>query len=89
MSENMGALLQPNVSTTTLLSLGNNSLTRVPDRITEMPDLVHVSLGNNNIHSIPKDKFNFTKTLQYLGFNDNQLDSIAPGAFQGIIEVTI
>ena len=89
MSEIMDALLQPNVSATTLLSLGNNSLTRVPDRITEMLDLVHVSLGNNNINSIPKDTFNFTKTLQYLGLNDNQLESIAPGAFQGIIEATI
>lgn len=80
----MEALLQPNISATTLLSLGNNSLTRIPERLSEMLALVHVSLADNNIHSIPGGAFKFTKTLQYLGLNDNQLDNIAPGAFQGI-----
>ena len=77
-------LSNPDVSPITLLSLGNNSLTRVPDRLPLMSELEHVSLANNKIRSISAGTFNFTRTLQYIGLNDNQLVYIEPGAFLGI-----
>ena len=81
-------------STITRLLLANNALTRVPHQIGTFQHLNYVQLDDNKIDSIPTEAFNFSggggTSLPAGGgggglfLRRNQLQTIAPGAFQGL-----
>ena len=84
-------LLNDNISSSSALGeieLDLNQLTRVPDQIKYFPQLTLVSLDFNLITSLDSVAFNFTDAanpIRYLGLASNQLATIAPGAFQGLL----
>ena len=89
MSDILDAFLvtTPGISPVASLSLQVNQLTRVPSQIIKLFNhLVDVWLNSNAITSIESGTFNFTDAanpVQYLVLYENQLTTIAPGAFKG------
>jgi Leucine-rich repeat (LRR) protein len=67
------------------LDLQKNGLTRVPSQLKLFPHLETVYLYDNAIRTIRYGDFNFTATLNHLSLDSNQLTTIEPGSFQGII----
>ena len=67
----------------------NNSLTRIPDEIHLLPQLVEANFQDNNIVSVQSGAFNFVKNLGDLDLASNQISTIEPGAFQGEIQIFI
>ena len=77
-------LTTPSVSPVSYLTLNWNLLTRVPLQISQFTHLETVLLDQNFIISLPKNAFNFTRPPRYLWLNNNRLNAIEAGAFQGI-----
>ena len=75
-----------NVSPLTHLLLELNNLTRIPHQIRKFHQLESIVLNNNEIKSIDSWAFNFTGiTAKLINVEVNGLETIAPGAFQGLI----
>ena len=75
-----------NVSPLTHLLLELNNLTRIPHQIRKFHQLESIVLNNNEIKSIDSGAFNFTGiTAKLISVEVNGLETIAPGAFQGLI----
>lgn len=86
----LNSFLRPGVSPVSDLVLSLNVLTRVPDQILLLPQLVDVDMDRNKIRSIAAGSFNFkTVLLGDLELDNNQLETIEPGAFQGKIYCTL
>ena len=67
------------------LDLQKNGLTHVPSQLKSFPRLDTVYMYDNAIRTIRYGDFNFTATLNHLSLDSNQLTTIEPGAFQGIL----
>ena len=82
-------LTTPGVSPFVGFNLWGNRLTRVPDQTKLFDQLIYVFLNNgNSITSIELGTFNFpdaANPLQWLWLQDNQVTTIAPGAFKGLL----
>ena len=81
-------LTTPNVSPVEKLDLEYNKLTRVPLKVHNkfFPKLLTVLLSSNQITSVDATEvFDFTENLSGLFLYQNQLTTIAPGAFKGSI----
>ena len=79
-------LTTKNVSPLTHLVLQLNNLTRIPHQIRKFHQLGSIVLNNNEIKSIDSGAFNFTGiTAKLINVEVNGLETIAPGAFQGLI----
>lgn len=84
-------LRTPPVSPVWTVSLEGNRLTRVPAQIPLFPQLRTVALYGNDIKSLEKGAFYLSYSnpasqhSYFVTFGDNQLRTIAPGAFQGMI----
>ena len=85
-------LTTPGVSSSVgSLDLRLNRLTRVPPQMKLFPQLKTVMLEGNFITSIESGAFNFadaTNPIRYLTLGNNQLTTIAPGAFKGQYQQT-
>ena len=80
----LNSFFRPGVSPISDLVLSLNGLTRVPDQISLMPQLVDVDMDRNRIRSILTASFNFnTVLLGDLELDNNQLETIEPNAFLG------
>ena len=78
-------LTTPGVSPVDYLDLSGNLLTRVPNQIKSFTHLGVVHLKKNAITSIESGDFDFQSTvnpLQNLILENNQITTIAPGAFK-------
>ena len=77
--------VSPSISPLVHLVLRNN-LTRVPRQIQFFPQLESINLNHNNIKAIESGAFNFKDTIARLvSVEVNGLETIAPGAFKGLI----
>jgi len=81
-------LTTPGVSPVAWIDLHYNQLTRIPAQIRSFPKLVYIDISFNTIGVFQSDDFNFVSSnkLTTLWGNGNQLKSIAPGAFGGLIK---
>ena len=79
-------LTTPGISPLSWFNYPSNRLTKVPIQLPFFPLLDFVDLGRSSISSVPYGAFNFSKTLNILYLNENGLDSIEPGAFQGDVQ---
>ena len=77
----------PGVSPVAWIDLHYNQLTRIPAQIRSFTKLVYIDISFNTIDVFKSGDFNFASSnkLTTLWGNGNQLTSIAPGAFGGII----
>lgn len=73
-----------NISPVSEIDLTSNQLTRIPSQIRSFSQLVDVSLVDNPIKSIEAGDFNTTGHNPSI-FIGNQLTTIAPGAFKGLV----
>jgi len=64
------------------IDFDNNRLSRVPDEIRLFNQLEHIYLNFNQIQSIGYATFN-SSVIRALYLISNQINKIAPGAFQG------
>jgi len=76
-------LSNPNIDPVRALGFFNNSLTKVPDKLSQFPELENVNLAMNRIRSVPTGAFNFKKPLRVLDLGENEIDTISQDAFQG------
>ena len=81
-------LSNPDIDAVRAFSFLNNSLTKVPEKLSQFLELENVNLRMNQIRSIPTGTFNFKKPLRVLYLGENQISTIAQDAFQGIILFT-
>ena len=85
-SEILEAFLNtPSISPVSVMHLNSNLLTRIPPQLPKFTQLSTISLDRNFILSFPSNAFNFTRPPKYLWLNNNRLNGIEAGAFQGNI----
>jgi Leucine-rich repeat (LRR) protein len=66
------------------MHLNSNLLTRVPPQLSKFIQLQTISLDRNFILSFSNNAFNFSRqSPKYLWLNNNRLNGIEAGAFQG------
>ena len=68
------------------IDLSGNKLLRVPNQISDLPQLTYVDLRNNQITIIKTGAFNFAKTLNQLILCNNRISVIEADAFLGNID---
>lgn len=72
--------------TLSFLSVNNNQLTRIPDQLAFFPRLSTFNAANNQINLITNGTLAFTAAnVKAIYLPSNSLETIEPGAFQGII----
>lgn len=74
-----------------ILSLVNNSLTRVPDAVHLLPHLTSLNMNENTLSVLPAGSLVFSsgREMDFLGFDDLSLEKIEPGALQGISNINL
>ena len=82
-------LLTPEVTSLSILNLGSNQLTRVPDQVRRFDRLESIYLEKNIINSVHSGAFVFPIESQIqqkveIRLNQNEISQVEPGAFQGI-----
>ena len=80
-------LTTPDISPLSTLDLSFNQLISIPSQIRSFPHLQSVYIIHNSIESIAFGDFNITGRDTTLNFFNNQLTTIAPGAFAGFINI--
>jgi hypothetical protein len=86
MSDILSAILSDNnASPVRVLDISENVLTIIPLEIPLFKRLANVDLSANQIDKIPRGAFNFDQAIERINItlNNNPLNIIQPGAFQG------
>ena len=77
------------MSPLTGILLMGGELTKVPEEIRLFDKLEYVHLENNRIRSVQSGSFKFSKYFKGLWLDNNQIQRVDPGAFEGNFENNI
>ena len=78
----------PNFLSCNLLSLQNNSLTALPERIFRgLSRLQQLSLSHNTLSALPEGIFANLSQLQELWLDNNRLSALPEGVFVGLSQL--
>ena len=78
------------LSLLTLLDIGYNKLTRLPEGIFDsLLLLVHLNIENNQLSYLPRNIFKSLASLTFLGLNDNFILELSSGTFASMTELSI
>ena len=76
----------PNSFSPLVSLVARNNLTRIPEQIRRLPKLEYINLNHNRIKSIESGAFNYDENVvKLISVEVNGLETIAPGAFKGLI----
>ncbi|XP_018053036.1 PREDICTED: chaoptin [Atta colombica] len=68
----------------------SSSISEIPNRpFKSLTNLQHLDLSNNKIRSLSATSFHFLKRIKRIELQDNEIDSILKGTFQGDIHSTL
>ncbi|XP_012061414.1 PREDICTED: chaoptin [Atta cephalotes] len=68
----------------------SSSISEIPNRpFKSLTNLQHLDLSNNKIQSLSATSFHFLKRIKRIELQDNEIDSILKGTFQGDIHSTL
>ena len=84
-SYTLDAFLAPGVSPVSWMDLSFNIFTEVPKQLSQFTQLNYIRLDGNNINLVKSQSFQFSTTLKQLNLFRNQLATIEPNAFPGLM----
>ncbi|KAG5330446.1 CHAO protein, partial [Acromyrmex charruanus] len=68
----------------------SSSISEIPNRpFKSLTNLQHLDLSNNKIQSLSATSFHFLKRIKRIELQDNEIDSVLKGTFQGDIHSTL
>ncbi|XP_050445558.1 chaoptin isoform X1 [Cataglyphis hispanica] len=68
----------------------SSTISEIPNRpLKSLTNLQHLDFSNNKIRSLPATSFHFLKRIKRIELQDNEIDNIFKGTFQGDIHSTL